>query len=73
MFNFHFDYGSEWILICNPSCIDRIHENIMMGKLMSTSSCNHIQRSFGHICMRMKVSFSLSVENTLHTGDIYDK
>lgn len=72
VFIFHFLGQKQRILVCYPSSVNWVHVYSITQKLMSASTGDHIECSFGHICMWMVLLLSWSVEDTLHWRNIYN-
>ena len=66
----HFLNQPKRILVGNPPSINRIHKNAIFPKILSRCPSNHIQSSFGHISMRMMLTFITPMKNTFHRWHI---
>lgn len=58
------------IFVGDPTSVNGVHEDVMVFELLGRGPCDHVEGSFGHIGLRMKLLFALAVEDTFHWGDI---
>lgn len=64
----------KWILLSNPSCIYRIHVNIVIfSELFTTCTGYHVKGCFCHVCVRMSLLFTFTVKDSLHWGYVDDE
>lgn len=61
------------ILLSDPTRINRVHVNIVIDELLRTCPCDHVQRSLGHICVRVRRLLIWTIEDTFHWWDVDNK
>lgn len=61
------------ILLSDPTRINRVHVNIVIDELLRTCPCYHVQRSLGHICVRVRRLLIWTIEDTFHWWDVDNK
>ena len=68
-----FPFGKRGrIFIGHPAGINRIHKDPVFRQIARRGVGQHIERSLGHIGMRMTVGLDVTMELPFHRRDIHD-
>src|SRR5580765_1411548 len=60
------------VFVRHPTCVHGVHVNAIRVIFRRGGACHHIERSLGHVGVRMARGLEFTIELPLDSGDVHD-